>query len=122
MFVNCLTVSAGAAFGVLVRVLSTNWIKRQWTYTFPFATFVINILGSLLLGLLTGLSVGSVFSLLAGTGFMGSFTTFSTFNVENVELLREKRYKYFFSYVGASYILGVLAAFLGIILGNLLKH
>lgn len=107
---------------MLARVLSTNWIKSQWTYTFPFATFAINILGSLLLGLLTGLSVGPVFSFLAGTGFMGSFTTFSTFNVENVELLREKRYKYFFSYVGVSYILGILAAFLGIVLGNLLKH
>ena len=121
MIINFLMVALGAAFGVLARVLSTNWIKRKWTSTFPMATFLINISGSLLLGFITGLSFETHLSLLIGTGFMGSFTTFSTFNVENIELLRKKKYKYLFGYVGGSYLLGILAIFAGIALGNLLR-
>lgn len=121
MLIEFLMVAVGAAFGVFARVLSTNWIKRKWTYTFPLATFIINITGSLLIGLITGLSFGSYLSLLVGTGFMGSFTTFSTFNVENIELLRGKKYKHFFGYIGGSYILGILSVFVGIALGNMFR-
>jgi len=121
MYTNFLSVSIGAAFGVLARVLSTNWIKKKWTRSFPLATFIINILGSFLLGLITALRFTTTFSLLIGTGFMGSFTTFSTFNVESIELLRIKNYKPFFCYIGASYILGIVAAFVGIVMGDLIK-
>ncbi|MDN6641409.1 MAG: CrcB family protein [Tetragenococcus sp.] len=120
MINNFLLVAVGAAFGVLARVLSTNRIKKEWRYTFPLATFIVNMLGSLLLGFVTGLSLGTTFSLLIGTGFMGSFTTFSTFNVENIELLRMKNYKHFFVYTAASYIFGIIAAFIGLTFGTLL--
>lgn len=121
MIINFFMVAIGAAFGVLARVLSTNWIKRKWTPSFPLATFIINITGSLLIGFITALSFGTYLSLLIGTGFMGSFTTFSTFNVENIELLRRKKYKHLFGYAGGSYLLGILAVFVGIALGNLLR-
>jgi CrcB protein len=122
MLSNFLMVAIGAALGVLARVLTTNWIKRRWTNTFPLATFSVNILGSLVLGIITGLSFGSNFSLLVGTGFLGSFTTFSTFNVENIELLRKKQYKYLLSYLSSSYILGIIVVFLGIAFGNMLRN
>ncbi|MCF1684020.1 CrcB family protein [Tetragenococcus halophilus] len=121
MVVNFFLVSIGAAFGVLARVFSTKWIKKSWEGVFPLATFVINILGAFLLGLITGFNLSASLSLLLGTGFMGSFTTFSTFNVESIELLRLKDYKYFFCYTGASYIVGFVAVFVGILLGNLLR-
>ncbi|MEN1968090.1 fluoride efflux transporter CrcB [Lentibacillus sp. N15] len=121
MLINVIMVAIGAAFGVLARVLSSNWIKSKWTHTFPLATFIVNITGSLLLGFLTGLAIGSYLSLLLGTGFMGSFTTFSTFNVENIELLRKKKYKHFISYIGASYVIGIVAVFVGIAIGNVVR-
>lgn len=122
MVLNFFMVGIGAALGVLTRALSTNWIKRSWTTTsFPLATFTINMIGSLFLGFLTGLAVGSHLSLLFGTGFMGSFTTFSTFQAENIELLRKKKYKYLFGYIGASYVLGVSLVFVGLAAGNMLR-
>lgn len=121
MVMNFLMVGIGAAFGVLARVLSTNWVKRRWVYTFPLATFLVNMAGSLLLGFVTGLAVGSYLSLLLGTGFMGSFTTFSTFNVENIELLKDKKYKFLFGYIGASYVLGILLVFVGAAIGNMVR-
>lgn len=121
MVMNFLMVGIGAAFGVLARVLSTNWVKRRWVYTFPLATFLVNMAGSLLLGFVTGLAVGSYLSLLLGTGFMGSFTTFSTFNVENIELLKDKKHKFLFGYIGASYVLGILLVFAGTAIGNMVR-
>ncbi|GMA47717.1 fluoride efflux transporter CrcB [Tetragenococcus muriaticus] len=120
MVVNFLLVSIGAVFGVLARVLSTNWIKKGWRHAFPLATFIINSVGCFFLGLVTGLSLESGFSLLIGTGFMGAFTTFSTFNIESIELLRMKNFKHFFFYTGASYTFGIFASFVGIICGNLI--
>ncbi|WP_197050516.1 CrcB family protein [Tetragenococcus muriaticus] len=94
--------------------------KKGWRHAFPLATFIINSVGCFFLGLVTGLSLETGFSLLIGTGFMGSFTTFSTFNIESIELLRMKNFKHFFFYTGASYTFGILASFVGIICGNLI--
>lgn len=119
MISNFIVVALGAAIGVLARVLLTKWITRRWRSSFPAATFLINISGSLLLGLITALSFGNILSLLFSTGMMGSFTTFSTFNVENLDLLRNREYKYFFVYICGSYILGIVAIFAGISLGSM---
>lgn len=121
MVINFLMVAIGAAFGVLTRVLSTNWLKKRWPHSFPLATFVVNMAGSLFLGVLTGLMIGGHLSLLIGAGFMGSFTTFSTFNVENIELMQRKKYRKLFGYIGASYVLGIALVFLGIAIGNLIR-
>lgn len=118
MVFNFFMVGIGAAFGVIARVLSTNWIKKRWNSDFPLATFIVNMTGSLLLGFLTGLTISSSLTLLLGIGFMGSFTTFSTFQVENIELIREKNYKYLFGYIGVSYILGIILVFAGIAVGK----
>lgn len=111
-------VAVGAAFGVLARALTTNWIKRKWNSTFPLATFIINMAGSLLLGFLTGLTIDNQLLLVLGTGFMGSFTTFSTFNVENIELLQQKKYLHLISYLGTSYVFGIVAVFIGVAAGD----
>ncbi|RYM05188.1 fluoride efflux transporter CrcB [Sporolactobacillus sp. THM7-7] len=120
MLTNFLAVAVGAAFGVLCRVLATDWIKKRWTHSFPLATFVVNISGSLLLGFAAALaSVG--LSLLLGTGFLGALTTFSTFNVENIELQRRGKYRVLIGYAGGSYIFGIIAVFIGLVLGDMLK-
>jgi Integral membrane protein possibly involved in chromosome condensation len=121
MAVNFLLVAAGAAFGVLARVLATKYISRKWEHAAPLATFLINLSGSFILGCLTGMNIGTQAALLLGTGFIGTYTTFSTFNVENIELIRRKKSPVFLLYAGSTYVFGILAAGLGVLLGTLIR-
>ncbi|WP_353948649.1 fluoride efflux transporter CrcB [Sporolactobacillus sp. Y61] len=117
MIINSFLVALGAGFGVLARVLVTQWIMRKWTFSFPLATFLINLSGSFLLGLVTGSAIRPDLALLLGTGFLGAYTTFSTFNVENIELIRRRKIKTMMTYAGGSLCSGILAAFLGLSAG-----
>jgi len=85
---------------------------------FPFATFIVNMLGSFILGAVIGFELSALLSLLVATGFLGSFTTFSTFHVENIELLWKKKYWHLLSYLGGSTVFGMFLFLLGIVLGN----
>lgn len=118
MLINMLLVSIGAVFGVLIRLLLSNRIKKKWQTQFPIATLLINISGSFLLGLLFASGLNSHFQLLIGTGFISTYTTFSTFKLENIELHLNKNYRVFWSYMGASYVLGIGCAALGLWVGN----
>jgi CrcB protein len=85
---------AGAA-GALARFLVDGAVKVRWATTFPAATLLINVTGSLLLGVLTGLALfhgePSVVRTVAGTGFCGGYTTFSTASFETVRLAQQGR-------------------------------
>ena len=88
-------VCLGAAVGAPARYLLDRRVSRGRTTSFPTGTFTINLLGSLLLGLLLGVHdggaaspVGADLVLLLGTGFCGAFTTYSAFAVEVVALAR----------------------------------
>jgi CrcB protein len=104
----------GAALGALLRYFLTQlWKQRQIDW--PLATLLINITGTLLLGLLTGhLTNGSSQMLFWGSGVLGGYTTFSTFNTEMISLLDEHRWGTFASYFILSYGGGILAAWLGL--------
>src|SRR6185295_6531044 len=84
---------AAGAVGAPLRYLVDIAITERTKGTFPWATFVINVSGSFLLGLLTvlGLHHGLPKSarVVLGTGFCGAYTTFSTFSYETVRLLEE---------------------------------
>lgn len=121
MLINYLAVAVGAAFGVSSRVFVSNRIKRKWTFTFPMATFVVNMSGSLILGFLAGLNVATSLSLLLGTGFLGAYTTFSTFNLETIELLRRKHRKTVLLYSCGSYVLAIIAILAGWMTGAFLR-
>lgn len=118
MLIEIFLVAVGAGFGVSARVVTSDWIKRKNAYPFPLSTFFVNMSGSFLLGLVTGFGMDTSFSLLIGTGFLGSFTTFSTFNVENINLLRRKKYSQLFGYLGASYAFGIVLLLVGMALGG----
>lgn len=122
MAVNFLLVAAGAAFGVLARVLATKYISLRWRHAFPIATFFINLSGSFILGCLTGISIGTQAALLLGTGFIGTYTTFSTFTIENIELIRRKKYRTFCLYLGGTYLFGILFAFAGFVIGSMIEN
>ncbi len=112
----------GGAFGAVCRYAISIQMKRLISSRFPFATFLINLLGSFLLGLLLVSQTGSLIRLLLGTGFLGGFTTFSTFQVENMLLYRQGNYRTLFFYMMFSVGICILAAFLGLQLGNWLKQ
>jgi CrcB protein len=107
-----LLVGLGGALGSNARYWLGHWFKAQpWAQDYFWGTFVINVSGSVLLGLVAALfrdRVGAGF-LLLGTGFCGGYTTFSTFSLEVVEFLQRGRWDLALLYAGTS----VLAGFAG---------
>jgi CrcB protein len=89
-----LTLLAGAT-GAVTRFLLDSSIKRRWESPFPWATVIINVTGSLLLGILAGLVLfggqPTAWQTVVGTGFCGGYTTFSTASFETVRLVQQHR-------------------------------
>lgn len=88
-----LLVGLGAAFGAVTRYVIDQAVTRNRVSAFPAGTWIINITGSFVLGLLTGLAAhdglsGHVLTVL-GTGVLGGYTTFSTFSYETVRLTED---------------------------------
>ena len=109
--------------GAVARYLfGVGWGRVLGSST-PFpATFVINVLGGLLMGLLIGLlalrgGAGQErWRLLLGVGVLGGFTTFSSFSLETVLMIERRAYGLAASYVGASVVLSAVAVMLGLLL------
>jgi len=84
---------AAGAVGAPARYLVDGLVADRVEGVFPWGTLAVNATGSLLLGLLTGLSLYHAFpttpKVILGTGFCGAYTTFSTFTFETVRLLEE---------------------------------
>lgn len=112
-----LFVGAGSAIGGVSRYLAGRGITAIITHPFPFATFLINVTGSLLIGYFMALvskgSISATTYLLLATGFCGGFTTFSAFSLENIHLLRNGQYGLAFTYIAGSVMVGFLACLLG---------
>ena len=91
--IAAVAVALGGAVGAVLRFLVDRGITARWAPTFPAATLLINITGSFVLGVVTGLSavLGPVWTLALGTGLCGGYTTFSTAMVDAVRLAREQR-------------------------------
>lgn len=112
-----LLVGTGSFIGGALRYLISQCIPFH-SSGFPLGTFIINIAGSLLIGLIWGIfnrytNLSSDLCLLLTTGLCGGFTTFSTFSNESLKLLQSNNYTAFFLYVIGSVVLGILASFLG---------
>lgn len=116
-----LAVAAGGFVGAPARWLADRAISRRLSTDFPIGTVAINTAGSLLLGLLTGLSLAhrlpQATDDLLGTGFCGAFTTFSTWSYETVSLLeRDELAKAGLNALG-SLAAGLVAAAIGLAIG-----
>jgi len=113
MIKNLLFVALGGAVGSMGRYLVSKYFETH----FPWGTFTVNILGSLLIGILTGIvakgSLSPEMKLLLVTGFCGGFTTFSTFANETFSMMKAGDALLAAVYIGASVAIGVLAVFLG---------
>jgi CrcB protein len=118
MNADVLWVMLGGFFGAVARCALSRLLNGRWLAAFPLGTLAINVTGSFLLGWLAGARAGGAGYLLAGTGFMGAYTTFSTFNVENVQLALNGKGKVLAVYAGLSYGLGLLLAYAGYLAGE----
>jgi CrcB protein len=118
MAINYLMVFIGGSIGAVCRYAISIQMKRIISTEFPLATFLINLTGSFLLGMLLASEPGGLMRLLLGTGFLGGFTTFSTFQVENVTLFRKGSYGTLLIYTPLSVGLCIASAWLGFLLSN----
>jgi len=122
--VSLLLVIAGAAVGAPLRYLSDRAIQSRHDSVFPWGTFAVNVIGSLILGLVTGaVSAGGAspqVQLALGTGFCGALTTYSTFSYETLRLLEGDARFLAAANVAASIVAGLVAAFLGVAAGQAL--
>jgi len=116
--VNLFLVIAGAAVGAPLRYLSDRAIQTRHDTVFPWGTFTVNVLGSLMLGMIAGAVAAGGASpqvqLALGTGFCGALTTYSTFSYETLRLLEDDARLFAAANVVASIVAGLGAAFLGV--------
>lgn len=116
-----LAVVLGGLVGAPARYLVDRTVTRRSHTELPVGTMVVNVTGSFVLGLITGVTLSHGLSLfgatLLGTGFCGSYTTFSTFTFEAVRLVEEGRLLEAALSVGLSVAVGLAAAGAGVALG-----
>lgn len=111
-----LLVGAGSFIGGALRYLVSTVLHPVGR--FPISTFVVNVIGCLLIGLLYGLfskysTTSSHYCLLLTTGLCGGFTTFSTFANESLLMLQSSDYLMFTLYISLSVVMGIIAVMLG---------
>jgi fluoride exporter len=117
---NYLIIGAGGFAGAITRYALALWIGQRWGRSFPLGTFVINITGSLLIGLLMPLLterfiVNPQWRLLLVVGFLGAYTTFSTFEYETGALLNDGEWLF----AGLNVILSVFVGFIALKIGEM---
>lgn len=114
-------VAVGGLIGAPARYLVDRAVTARVASDGPWGTVVVNISGSLVLGLLTGLSLAHhlpiTVSALAGDGFCGAYTTFSTFTFETVRLVEDGALLQAAANVGVSVLAGLAAAAAGVAIG-----
>jgi CrcB protein len=116
-----LVVLAGAGLGGLARYVAGTWIMTKYGGRFPLGTFVINVSGSFLIGVLMTLFTDRLnphpnWRLFLVVGILGGYTTFSSFEYEAYQAVRDGA-----RWMGMLYVTGsVLVGYLGVWLGAML--
>ncbi len=113
MVSDWLAVAVGEALGAMLRF----WVSESMpSESFPYGTMTVNLVGSVLLGVLTAAVAVNTLSetqaLLFGTGLLGAFTTMSTFSIETATLWDEQRWSALLCYVSVTALGGPLLALL----------
>jgi fluoride exporter len=104
--------------GAMLRFLVDRTVSSRTSGSFPYGTLAVNLSGALLLGFLSALALSPHLALLAGTAFVGSYTTFSTWMLETQRLAEERELWPAVANIVVSVVLGLAAAWLGIWLGG----
>lgn len=117
-----LLVGAGGALGAMGRYGVGVMVGRMWHGPFPLATLSVNVVGSLLMGLLVGLLARytpewqAEARLFAAVGVLGGFTTFSSFSLDAITLLERGQVLLALGYILVSVIASIVALYIGLIL------
>lgn len=118
-----LLVALGGGIGSAARYLVGGWFAGRFGPAFPYGTFVINVTGSFIIGLVLAfaqerVSLSPYWRLFFAVGFVGGYTTFSTFEYESVRLLQDREMLLAAVYLIGSVVTGGVAVFAGIVLGS----
>ena len=117
-----IAVGCGGFLGAIFRYLVSGWAQTLSKTSFPYGTLAVNLLGSLVLGFIAGLSVKTVLApnvrLFLSIGVLGAFTTFSTFSYETMMLLRTESFSQAFLNITVSLFFGILLVYCGYIAGQ----
>lgn len=108
----------GGFLGTCLRYLTGKFCTLYLGSAFPWGTFAVNIIGSLLIGIFFGLAekshlISPQMNVFLITGFCGGFTTFSSFADDMFLLLQNNRWITFMLYAALSFVLGLLFVWLG---------
>lgn len=113
-----LAIGVGSFVGGISRYLITLFVQNKFLSAFPYGTFVVNVIGCFLIGVVYALSekgnINAEWRIFLATGILGGFTTFSSFSNESVSMLRDGQYWHAFAYISFSVIIGLAATFAGI--------
>jgi CrcB protein len=125
MFLIYILIGAGGFLGSICRYLVQQYAIKAFNPGFPYGTLMVNIFGSLLIGILYAMAekgkwITPGWRFFLSTGFCGGFTTFSAFAIENVLLLKEGNYTEAFIYIGLSLFIALAATFAGLMAGRAL--
>lgn len=119
--VAAVLVALGGAIGAPLRYVADLAVQSVHDTVFPWGTFAVNVVGSLLLGLVAGaVSAGAPEWILTfvGTGVCGALTTFSTFGFETFRLLQDDAVLEAVTNAGASLLVGLVACMGGFVLAG----
>ncbi len=116
-------VGAGGFIGSIARFLVQKLNLHWHVFSIPIGTLIVNVLGSLIIGLIIGISskntiISADLRLFLTVGFCGGFTTFSSFSAENLSLMQNGQFLTVLLYTGLSILLGFLAAYVGLVITN----
>ena len=120
-----LAVAIGGAFGAVSRYWLITLVSNLSAHRFPWGTFVVNVLGSFLIGVMyilisERMLLSENWRAIMIVGYLGAFTTFSTFSLDALILMQEGFIVQAFSYILASVVLCLACAWLGIALMRVL--
>ncbi len=118
-------IALGSAFGGIARFWASGVVARAMGETFPWGTLVVNVTGSLLIGLIAALTgpdgrvfIGSTARLALMAGLCGGYTTFSSFSLQTLNLMNDGEWAYAGGNVVGSVVLCLLAVWAGQMLGS----
>ncbi len=119
-------IALGGALGALSRYFISTWVYNKCDFAFPWGTFVVNILGCFILGMVfiwgtERAMIGPNMRAFLGVGLLGAFTTFSTFCLETINIIKDGEIKSALLNTVGSVILGLLALWLGTVIAALLS-
>jgi len=118
MLKSLLIAGTGGFIGTVLRFLVSRYFQENTFSLFPWGTFTVNIIGSLMIGIFYGMSErGNLLSpemrIFLTIGICGGFTTFSSLTNDAFMLLQEKEWLKVSLYASLSFFLGLVAVYLG---------